>query len=71
MDEKTKFLVLLGDNVRKLRISKSYSQQELADNLNFAKSTIQRIENGKLNPTIWALKHIASALEVDLDMLIR
>lgn len=78
MDSKTEFLVLLGDNIRKYRMAKSYSQQNLADelnvvnaDLNVAKSTIQRIENGKLNPTIWILKNIASVLEVSIDDLIK
>ncbi len=71
MDEKSVFLVLLGDNIRKYRTLKSFSQQHLADELNIAKSTIQRIENGKLNPTIWALKNIAYVLEVDIDDLIK
>ncbi len=78
MDSKTEFLVLLGDNIRKHRMAKSYSQQNLSDelsvanaDLNIAKSTIQRIENGKLNPTIWILKNIASVLEVSIDDLIK
>jgi putative transcriptional regulator len=71
MDEKTEFLVLLGDNIRKYRIAKSYSQQHLADLLNIAKSTIQRIEGGTLNPTIWALINIATTLEVDINDLIK
>jgi putative transcriptional regulator len=71
MDSKTEFLILLGDNIRKYRTAKSYSQQHLADELNIAKSTIQRIESGTLNPTIWALKNIASTLEVEVDDLIK
>ncbi len=71
MDEKTKFLLLLGDNIRKYRTLKSFSQEELSLRVEVAKSTIQRIESGKLNPTIWALKNIASILEVDIDDLIK
>lgn len=71
MNDKEKFLVLVGDNIRKLRMAKFYSQQQLADEVNIAKSTIQRIEGGKLNPTIWVLKNIITVLEVNLDDLIK
>lgn len=71
MDDKEQFLVLVGDNIRKLRMAKFYSQQQLADEVNIAKSTIQRIESGKLNPTIWVIKSIANILEVSLDDMIR
>lgn len=71
MNDKEKFLVLVGDNIRRYRMVKSFSQQQLADELNIAKSTIQRIESGKLNPTIWVVKGIASILDVSLDDLIR
>ena len=71
MDDKEQFLVLVGDNIRKLRMAKFYSQQQLADEVNIAKSTIQRIEAGKLNPTIWVLKNIIIVLEVNLDDLIK
>ena len=71
MDEKKKFLLLLGDNIRKCRKEKSYSQEKFAIEIEVAKSTIQRIENGNLNPTIWTLKNIASTLEVDIEDLIK
>ena len=69
-DEKA-FLVLLGNNIRKFRAVKSYSQSNLSDDCNIAKSTLQRIENAKLNPTILMLKRIASNLEVELEDLIK
>ena len=70
MDDKEQFLVLVGDNIRKFRMAKFYSQQQLADEVNIAKSTIQRIENGQLNPTIWVLKNVTNVLGVSLDDLI-
>ena len=69
-DEKA-FLVLLGNNIRKFRAVKSYSQSNLSDDCNIAKSTLQRIENAKLNPTILMLKRIASNLEVEIEDLIK
>ena len=69
-DEKA-FLGLLGNNIRKYRALKSYSQSNLSDDCNIAKSTLQRIENSKLNPTILMLKKIASTLEVEIEDLIK
>ncbi len=71
MDDGKDFLGLVGNNIRKYRGLKSYSQQHLADLSDVAKSTIQRIENGTLNPTILMLKNIASTLEVELEDLIK
>ena len=71
MNGKEHFLSLVGNNIRKYRMAKSFSQQQLADELNIAKSTIQRIESGKMNPTIWAINNIAIVLEVSLEDLVR
>lgn len=71
MYEDKEYLQIIGDNLRKIRTEKAISQQELADNSNIAKSTVQRIENGTLNPTILMLKNISEALEVLIEDLIR
>lgn len=71
MDAEKDFLDLVGNNIRKYRTLKLYSQQHLADLSDIAKSTVQRIENGKLNPTILMLKNIANTLGVDLEDLIK
>jgi transcriptional regulator with XRE-family HTH domain len=66
-----KYLQLLGTNIRGKRKQKGISQQELADNADIAKSTIQRIENGEMNPTILMLRNIGLTLETDLAELIK
>lgn len=71
METQNNLLEKIGDNIRSFRNIKSKSQQILADECNIAKSTIQRIESGKLNPTILMLQKIAYTLEVDLEELIR
>lgn len=53
-----------------MRNNAGFSQQELADNSNVAKSTIQRIEKGELNPSIILLRNISEAMNVDLCILI-
>jgi len=66
-----KYLQLIGNNIRKKRDEKGISQQELADYSNVAKSTIQRIEGGEMNPSILILKSISMALEIELGELIK
>jgi transcriptional regulator with XRE-family HTH domain len=66
-----KYLQLIGNNIRKKRNELGISQQELADNADVAKSTIQRIEKGDMNPSILTLKNISVALEIDLSELIK
>ena len=63
-------LKLISDNIRKFRNEKKMSQQELADITNIAKSTVQRIESGKLNPTILMLNNISNSLDIKLIDLI-
>ncbi|TNF48867.1 MAG: XRE family transcriptional regulator [Bacteroidetes bacterium] len=70
MNEDGLFLKSIGDNIRKLRNERNISQQELADLANIAKSTVQRIEAGKLNPTILVLNRISKVLEVGIMELI-
>lgn len=65
-----KYLQLIGNNIRKKRDELGISQQELADNADVAKSTIQRIEKGVMNPSILTLINICLALEIDLTNLV-
>lgn len=64
------YLQIIGNNIRKARNSKSMSQQELADYCGVAKSTIQRIESGKMNPTILMLDNISKSIPHDIHDLI-
>lgn len=65
------YLKWLGNNLKQRRIKSEMSQQELADNANVAKSTIQRIEKGELNPTITVLLKINEAFGSDICELIK
>lgn len=38
---------MLGEAIRKKRITKGYSQQYVADSINVSQSTFNRIENGR------------------------
>lgn len=70
MDKQDKeYLQLIGRNIRKLREEKGMSQQALADYSDLAKTTIQRIELARMNPSILLLKKITTALETDIATL--
>jgi putative transcriptional regulator len=64
------FLILLGNQIKKIRLSKKISQTEIAYRCGFDKSNYNPIEAGKRNPTIITLIKIANALEVNLQELI-
>ena len=68
---KNLLLETIGNNIRRYRTLKKMSQQSVADYTNIAKSTIQRIENGKLNPTILMLEKISITLEIEIEDLIK
>ena len=70
MVDNEKILKSIGDNIRKFRDSKNISQQELADHSNVAKSTIHRIENGKLNPSIVTILKICEHLQIDVNQIV-
>lgn len=64
------YLILLGNHIRQIRLSKKISQTEIAYRCGFDKSNYNTIEAGKRNPTITTLLKIASALEVSLEEIL-
>lgn len=52
----------VGKNIRKLRIERGMSQEELAHRANMDRPYLSQIELGKRNPTLLMLQEIASAL---------
>lgn len=57
--------------VRDIRTSRNLSQRQLAARMNVPRTYISKIENGKAMPTLSSLERLASALEVDICMLLR
>jgi transcriptional regulator with XRE-family HTH domain len=57
-------MVAVGQQIRKLRERKGYSQQELADTCNMELSQINRIELGKINTSVSVLFKIAEVLQL-------
>lgn len=55
----------IGDKIKACRISKNYTQKELAQKCGFATGTIQQYELGKRTPRLEQLLKIADALELN------
>ena len=69
MDKDT-FLLMLGNHIIKLRSERNWSQSDLARASEMERHNIYRLENGKINPSIFYLKQIADALEISLPELV-
>jgi len=59
-------LVNFGVHLRKLREKYNISMQTLSDESEISKTTIYRIENAKLNPTLSTLISLAQGLNITL-----
>ena len=59
-----------GDNLKKIRVEKNVSQQELADLISSHSTHISRYERNMAAPSIDVVKKIAEALDVTTDTLI-
>jgi len=56
--------------IKELRIKKGLTQEELADKTELSARTIQRIENGEVDPRAYSLQMIAKALDVDFSLFV-
>jgi transcriptional regulator with XRE-family HTH domain len=59
-----------GKLIKELRIKKGMTQEELAGKTEVSARTIQRIENGEVDPRAYTLQMIAKALEVDYNLFV-
>ena len=59
----------LGDNLRKYRISMKLMQEDVASQINIARETYSRYENGTLKPDIDTLIKLADLYCTSLDYL--
>lgn len=65
-----KLKIELGKHIVILRQQKGWSQSDLARACNKDRQAIEKLENGKVNPTLYTLLEIANALEVSLPELV-
>lgn len=62
---------LIGENVRRARLARGLTQEQLAERSGFSQQYISELEHGKRNPTIVSIYEIAQALNVDHLELVR
>lgn len=60
----------LGNNVRRLRQEKGWSQEEYADRAGIHRTYVSDIERGARNPTISVVEKLATPLGVSAGTLI-
>jgi hypothetical protein len=60
---------LVGMNIRKYRILKKYSQEDLAMKCNLHRTYISSIELGKKSPSLNVLDNIAKQLDIKIKDL--
>lgn len=70
MSEKQR-LKNLGINIKSARLRCGISQERLAELTNISRNSVSLIETGKISPTILKVLDIASALRVDMDILVK
>lgn len=60
----------IGQRIIQLRLSKGWTQSDLARACNKDRQAIEKIENNKVNPTIYTLFQISIALEISLSEVV-
>ncbi len=64
-------LLNLGDRIREIRIKQGMSQVKLAFSIGKKQQSIQRLEQGKTNPSYLYLKEVANGLKISLSELFK
>jgi transcriptional regulator with XRE-family HTH domain len=64
------FLNRVGAKIAEIRKAKGMSQLDVCSKLNFEKTYLSAIENGRQNITLLTCKQIAEALDVDIRELL-
>ena len=60
----------IGQRIIELRTEKGWTQSDLARACNKDRQAIEKLENGKVNPTLFTLMEIAKALETSTKELV-
>lgn len=69
-ESKEELLRKVGSKIKLIRAERGYTQVQLADLCDKDKQAIERIENGKINTSIYMLSVIAKALQVNVSELL-
>ena len=65
----TEILKAFGANLKRIRLEKGKTQEELAEDAGISQVSIARIEAGKLNSSICTVQRIIVALDIDSNVL--
>lgn len=71
MTEEANIVGIIAENVRYLRVERSWSQEELAERCDLHRTYIGAIERGERNITVKTLFRVAEALRCDVMQLLR
>jgi putative transcriptional regulator len=63
-------LVKLGLRIKQLRLERSLSQTDLAFKIGKDQPSINRLEKGKINPSVLYLLEISIGLEIPLSQIL-
>lgn len=66
----TKLIIILSQNIKKIRQNMGISQEEFAHRCGLHRTYIGAIERGERNITLSSLEIIASTLDVDIPTLL-
>ena len=69
--EKEKFIKALGEQIGQIRNDKKLSLYKLAQKTGKQPGALQRLEKGKITPSIYYLSEIANGLGVELEELVK
>jgi transcriptional regulator with XRE-family HTH domain len=67
--EKEVLLKKLGERIRDIRKEKGITQVQLAHSIGKDQQSIQRLEAGNVNPSLYYLHQIAVGLNVSLEVI--
>jgi putative transcriptional regulator len=69
--EKLKLQKQFGAHLTKLRVSKGLTAAELGRLCYMERSSIARLETGRINPSLFILKKLSLALEIEIEELFK
>ncbi len=68
--DNSEYLIRLGKQIIKLRESKGMTQADLSRAVDKDSPSVNRLEKGKINPSITYLREIADGLGISLSQLL-
>jgi transcriptional regulator with XRE-family HTH domain len=61
----------IGRRIIELRTKKGWSQSDLARACNKDRQAIEKLENGRVNTTLYTLHELANALDITLSEMVK